>query len=66
MYDKCRFNPLHVCDIWLDYQIALHSLEEAEELSYLNWLEIQHLYDRVSQLERFIISNGLSIPQELD
>ncbi len=47
MHEKCRCNKNCYCDIWIDYQVALNSLQEAEELAHQNWLEIQHLYDRV-------------------
>ena len=66
MYEKCRCNKNCYCEVWIDYQVALNSLQEAEELAHQNWLEIQHLYDRVSQLESFIRKQGLSLPEKPD
>ena len=43
-----------------------YSLQEAEELSHQNWLEIQHLRDRICQLETFIRTEGLPFPEKLD
>lgn len=60
----CQYDNNHSCDIWMDYQISLHSLREAEELSHQNWREIQHLHDRVCQLEAFIRAEGLPLPEE--
>lgn len=66
MHRRCQCDKNHSCDIWMDYQISLHSLQEAEELSYQNWLEIQHLRDRICQLETFIRTEGLPFPEKLD
>lgn len=66
MSKQCQCNHDHYCDIWTDYQVSLHSLKEAEELSRQNWLEILHLYDRVRQLEAFIKAAGLPLPPEPD
>ena len=43
MHEKCRCNKNCYCDIWIDYQVALNSLQEAEELAHQNWLEIQQI-----------------------
>ena len=66
MHKKCQCNKNCYCDIWIDYQVSLNSLQEAEELAHQNWLEIRHLYDRVYQLERFICEQGLSLPEKPD
>lgn len=66
MHRQCQCDKNHSCDIWMDYQISLHSLQEAEELSHQNWLEIQHLRDRICQLETFIRTEGLPLPEKLD
>lgn len=66
MPKKCLCDRKHNCDIWLDYQVALNSLEDAEELSHQNWLEILNLHDRVCQLETFIREQGLPLPAEPD
>lgn len=64
MRKECHCTVNHNCEIWIDYQVALFSLEEAEELSHLNWIEIQHLHDRVCQLEKYIRDQGLTLPEE--
>lgn len=64
MSKECHYAAKNSCDIWSDYQVALLSLEEAEELSHQNWIEIQHLYDRVCQLEKYILDLGLTLPEE--
>ncbi len=66
MRKQCLYNNSRYCDIWTDYQIALASLEEAEELSHQNWIEIQYLHNRIYQLEAFIRLNGLSLPEGPD
>jgi len=64
MGKECLWNNGRHCDIWADYQVALYSLEEAEELAHENWVEIQTLYDRLHQLETYISSQGLPLPEE--
>lgn len=64
MRKACQCTVNRNCEIWTDYQVALLSLEEAEELSHLNWIEIQHLHDRVCQLEKYIRDQGLPLPEE--
>lgn len=66
MYKECLYVANRNCDIWVDYQVVLLSLKEAEELSQQNWVEIQHLYDRVCQLEKYIRDQGLTLPEEPD
>lgn len=66
MRRPCQCDKNHYCDIWMDYQVSLHSLQEAEELSHQNWREIQRLHDRVCQLEAFIQAEGLPLPEEPD
>lgn len=64
MNDQCSFKNNGNCDIWLDYQIALLSLKEAEELSHGNWVEIQHLRNRIDLLENLLENAGIDVPQE--
>lgn len=64
MRKDCQCTVNRNCEIWLDYRVALLSLEEAAELSHQNWLEIQHLHDRVCQLEKYIRDHGLTLPEE--
>lgn len=64
MHRRCQCDKNHSCDIWMDYQVSLHSLQEAEELSHQNWLEIQHLHNRIWQLEALIRVACLPVPEE--
>lgn len=64
MRKKCQYETSRYCDIWIDYQVALNSLEEASELAHLNWIEIQNQYDRINQLEKYIRDHGLPLPEE--
>ena len=64
MREKCPSSANRYCDIWIDYQVAQIALEEASELSHQNWIEIQQLYDRVCQLEKYIRDQGLPLPEE--
>ncbi len=66
MSKRCHFDNKKYCDIWVDYQVSLHSLQEADELARQNWQEIQYLHDRVCQLENYIKEIGLILPEELD
>jgi len=64
MNDRCPFKNNGNCDGWMDYQIALWSLEDAEELSHGNCIEIQHLRDRIDLLEDILKKAGINIPPE--
>lgn len=64
MNNQCPFKNAGQCDIWLDYQIRLYELKEAEELASVNWKEIQYLYSKVEQLKNMLKEAGLPIPDE--
>lgn len=64
MNNQCPFKNAGQCDIWLDYQISLYELKEAEELASVNWKEIQYLYSKVEQLKNMLKEAGLPIPDE--
>ena len=51
MNDYCAFSRDCKCIKWMDYQLTLHELEEADELCHGNWIEIQQLRDRIELLE---------------
>lgn len=48
----------------MDYSLTLHELEEADEICHGNWIEIQHLRDRVDLLEDLLLKAGIDIPPE--
>ena len=62
MYPECPYSNHPDCDKWLDYQVALIALEDANELACENWNEISFLLDRVEQLEKLLRSAGIEVP----
>lgn len=64
MNNYCAFSKDHQCIKWTDYQLTLHELEEADELCHGNWIEIQHLRDRVELLEGILKQSGIDFPTE--
>jgi hypothetical protein len=52
------------CPLYDDYLIDETALQEAEELSHQNWLEINRLYNRIRQLEGILSRNGIDIPAD--
>lgn len=57
------FNYNSKCDLWIDYQVARATLQEAEELCTSNWNEISYLLDRVKLLESLLKENGINISE---
>ena len=51
MTNYCAFSKDYKCLKWMDYQLTLFELEEADETCHGNWIEIQRLQARVDQLE---------------
>lgn len=64
MTDYCAFSENHKCLKWTDYQLTRLELDEADETCHGNWIEIQHLQDRISQLEHLLEQAGIEIPDE--
>ncbi|MDD3417578.1 MAG: mobility-associated LCxxNW protein [Lachnospiraceae bacterium] len=64
MTDYCAFSKDHRCIKYADYEITRFELEEADQLCHGNWIEIQHLQDRVDLLERLLKDAGIEIPLE--
>lgn len=64
MTDYCAFSKNHKCLKWMDYQLTLFELEEADETCHGNWIEIQRLQARVDQLEHLLNQAGIEIPDE--
>ena len=61
MFNQCPFKDDR-CDIWLDYIIMEDELSQCNELLLSNWMEITRLYDRIDDLEKYIVSIGGEIP----
>lgn len=64
MTNYCAFSKDHKCLKWMDYQLTLFELEEADETCHGNWIEIQRLQARVDQLEHLLRKAGIEIPDE--
>lgn len=65
MNNYCAFSKEHNCLKWTDYELTRYELEEADDLCHSNWIEIQHLQDRVDQLEQLLRNSRIEIPPEL-
>ena len=64
MTNYCAFSKNHKCLKWMDYQLTLFELEEADETCHGNWIEIQRLQARVDQLEHLLRKSGIEVPDE--
>jgi len=62
MENYCAFSQNHKCLKWADYQLTRHELEEADSLCHGNWIEIQHLRDRIRILETLLTEAGIDFP----
>lgn len=62
MQNYCAFSKNHKCLKWADYQLTRHELEEADSLCHGNWIEIQHLRDRIRILETLLTEAGIDFP----
>ena len=61
MTNYCAYNKDHKCLKWMDNQLTLFELEEADETCHGNWIEIQRLQARVDQLEHLLRKSGIEI-----
>lgn len=66
MENYCAFSKNHKCVKWIDYELTRHALEEADTLCHENWIEIQHLYDRIAFLETLLDEAGIDIPDDFN
>ena len=64
MTDYCAFSKDHRCIKYADYKLTRFELEEADQLCHGNWIEIQHLQDRIDLLEQLLKEAGIEIPLE--
>lgn len=64
MTNYYAFSKNHKCLKWMDYQLTLFELEEADETCHGNWIEIQRLQARVDQLKYLLKQAGIEIPDE--
>ena len=63
MNDYCAFSENHKCLKWLDYQLTLNELEEADELCHGNYVEIYRLYDYINELKAILDRNNIDYPE---
>ena len=63
MNDYCAFSENHKCLKWLDYQLTLNELEEADELCHCNYVEIYRLYDYINELKAILDRNNIDYPE---
>lgn len=52
MTDYCAFTKDHKCIKWNDYELTCYELEEANELCYGNWIEIQYQREYIDLLQK--------------
>ena len=46
----------------MDYELTRHELAEANELCHGNWIEIQHLRDRIRILDTLLTEAVIDFP----
>ena len=66
VHGECPCEHSQRCDIWMEYQIAMVSLHDSEELSHGNWLEIPRLLSYIDYLEALLEHNQISHRDEFD
>lgn len=64
MNDYCAFSKDHRCIKWMDYNLTLQELEEADQMCHGNWIEIEHLRNRGDLLEKLLQKAGIQFPSE--
>lgn len=62
MDNYCAFSEDHKCLKLEDYELTRHELEEADNLCYGNWIEIQRLYDYIDELKKILDENDIEYP----
>jgi len=63
---ECPCDRARFCDIWMEYQIAMVSLHDSEELSHGNWHEITYLRNYIDYLEGLLHSHGIHYYDEYE
>lgn len=65
-YGECPCEHSRHCSIWMEYQIAMVSLHDSEELSHGNWLEITRLRRYIDYLEALLEHYQIDHRDEFD
>ena len=58
------FSKDHHCIKWQDYVSARLELEECDELSHGNWIEIKSLKRQVHFLKKLLEKNSIVLPDD--
>lgn len=66
VYGDCPCDRSRCCDIWMEFQIAMVSLHDSEELTHGNWREITRLRNYIDYLEDLLERNGIGHSSEFD
>lgn len=66
MENYCAYSKNHKCLKWLDYQLTLNELEEADNLCHGNSIEIERKYNYIECLKSILDLHGISYPDEYD
>ncbi|MCC8084688.1 MAG: mobility-associated LCxxNW protein [Clostridium sp.] len=56
---QCPCSLSRRCEIWTEFEIAMVALQDAEDLTRGNWIEITHLRDYTEYLESLLKSHGI-------
>ena len=64
MENYCAYSKNHKCIKWMDQELTRQELEEADALCHENWIEIQHLYNRIHLLESILTNAGIDVPND--
>lgn len=66
MENYCAFSKNHTCVKWIDYQITLHELEEADSLCHENYNELQRKNEYIDHLHQILDAHGIPYPEEYE
>ena len=65
MDNYCAFNKDHKCIKWMDYEILLQEIEEADTICHENWIELEKNYHYIRMLQTILDDNGIPYPIEI-
>ena len=60
MNDSRTFCKDHKCIKWTD-ELFRYELEEANDVCYGNWIEIQHQREYIAQLQELLTRYGIAV-----
>ena len=65
MDNYCAFSKDHKCIKWMDYEILLQEIEEADIICHENWIELEKNYHYIRMLQTILDDNGIPYPIEI-